>query len=337
MMTVDLEVADDPVSAAELRFNRTMERTLVHRTSVAEVFVTDMALAGPQRLLVAAQLPLSHGYYSDHPCGPGLFDPLLILEAGRQAGIAGGHMLGFPPDTIMMVDRFELDLPDADALRIGRLPGELLIDSRFEVTRLRRGRVRQGVVRQDLRLGDRHAGTHEMQVQVVSHDELAALRTVVRGTPAPSTGEMPDDAGPLAAPPAVVGRNNPLNVVLAQVERGEAGAWALVRPRFGNRSLFDHDYDHLPAMVLTEAARQLAVVACGDAVVWPVSVTGGFRRFAELDLPVHAAAVRVPSGASGDRARGSGAGGPARDRVDVSFTQDGTVIAEVTLAMVRHG
>lgn len=342
-MTVELEVADNPARMAELSFTRTVERALVHRTAVAEVFVTDVVPAGPQRLLVAAQLPLSHGYYSDHLGGPPLFDPLLILEASRQAGIAGGHLLGFPPDTIMMVDRFELDLSDISALRIGHLPGELLIDSRFEVTRVRRGRVRQGVVRQDLRLGARHVGTHLMQVQIVSHDELAALRTVVRGTPAPSTRDMADVTDPLQAPPAMVGRVNPLNVVLAQVEPGEATVQAVVKPRFGNRSLFDHHYDHLPAMALTEAARQLALVACGDTAAWPASVTGEFRRFAELDLPVHASALcteLVPAapasagkaGKAGDAGDGADAGagnadaalnGDAARSVDGSRNGDG--------------
>jgi hypothetical protein len=330
-MTVDLEISGNP---AELSFTRTVERALVHRTAVAEVLVTDVQQAEPSRLLAGAQLPLSHGYFSDHLGGLPRFDPLLILEAGRQAGIAGGHLLGFPPDTIMMVDGFELDLSDLSVLQIGHLPGELQIDSRFEATRMRRGRVRQGVVHQSLSLGPRHLGTHMMQVQIVSYEELAALRSVVRGTPAPSTRDMADVDDLLQAPPALVGRVNPLNVVLAQVERGAATAQAVVRPRFGNRSLFDHDYDHLPAMALTEAARQLALVACGDAHACPASVTGEFRRFAELDLPVHASAVCTELDPAGGDASSS-AGGPTRTRVAVSFLQDGSTIAQSTLVMVH--
>lgn len=325
-MTVDLEISGAPARPAELSFTRTVERALVHRTSVAEVFVTDVQQAEPQRVLAGAQLPLSHGYYNDHLGGPPRFDPLLILEAGRQAGIAGGHLLGFPPDTIMMVDSFELDISDVPALRIGHLPGELLIDSRFDATRMRRGRVRQGVVRQDLRLGTGHLGTHSMRVQIVSREELAALRTVVRGSPAPTTRDMTDVDDLLQASPAMVGRVNPLNVVLAQVERGARAAQAVVRPRFGNRSLFDHDYDHLPAMALTEAARQLALVACGDEHAWPATLTGEFRRFAELDLPVRASAVCTEL---------DPAGRPTRTGVAVSFYQDGSMIARSTLVMVH--
>jgi 2-oxo-3-(phosphooxy)propyl 3-oxoalkanoate synthase len=295
----------------KLSFGRTIERSLVHRASVAEVFVTDIQPAGDARFVAAAQLPLSHGYYSDHTRKPAVFDPLLLLEAGRQAGIAGAHLLGLPKGAMMMVAGFTIAL--TGALPAGDRPGELRIDNRFDASRMRGGRVRTGSVTQDLYLGEEHIGVHTMEVNVVTPSEHNALRGVMRGTPAPFTSQL-EDLPARRPPPHVVGRTNPLNVVIADVFRDGQGARALVAPLFGNRSLFDHDYDHLPATTLAEAARQLAVVLAGPDAV-PYEVSGRFMRFAELDAPCVAQAARS---------------GPA---VHVEFSQDDSVIAEFGLRL----
>src|SRR5262249_37341832 len=102
---------------------------------------------------------------------------------------------------------------------------------------------------------------------------------------------------------------------------------ARLAPRFDNPSLFDHGYDHYPAMVLMEAARQLSLLAADDgtgAMAQHAVATGfdaGFERFAELDAPVF---VRTTS--------------PDRPATEVEFLQRGETIARcaVTLADSRE-
>ncbi|GAA0392710.1 hypothetical protein GCM10009530_50090 [Microbispora corallina] len=312
-MAATTEAVADLAEPVELSFGRTIDRALVHRASVAEVFVTDIRPAGEARFLAAAQLPLSHGYYSDHTARPAVFDPLLVLEAGRQAGIAGAHLLGLPPRAMMMVASFTITLDGP--LLAGHLPGELRIDNRFDARRTRGGRVRTGSVTQDLVLDGEPAGVHTMEVNVVTPGEHEALRRLMRGTPAPSTRDLGDPEGVSRALPHEVGRSNPLNVVVADVERAPRRARALVAPSFANRSLFDHEYDHLPATTLAEAARQLAVVLAGDEAV-PYEVSGRFLRFAELDLPCVAEAEAGPGGA-----------------VEVRFAQGDGIVAEMRLRL----
>jgi hypothetical protein len=325
-------MAADPAGDAlsvELSFTRTIERSLVHRSSIAEVFVTDLQPLGPARFLAAAQLPLTHGYYSDHVHRPELFDPLLVLEAGRQAGIAGAHLMGLPREIAMLVKTFELRIEQPTAMLVGRHPGELRIDNRFEATRVTAGRVRAGLVRQQLFLRGRPLGTHVMEIQVLNHLEHHLLRGALRGTPAPSTTELADVADPHQAAPATVGRVHPMNVAVAEVERGPGTVTARVTPRFGNRALFDHDYDHLPAMTLSEAARQLALVSVdngsgfGLARTQVVGVSGTFWRFAELDQPLIATATTAPAEA-----------GAGRITTQVHFVQNSIPVAEATVALV---
>jgi hypothetical protein len=72
-----------------------------------------------------------------------------------------------------------------------------------------------------------------------------------------------------------------------------------------NPSLFDHAQDHVPAMVLTEAARQLAVLAthawggAGPERTSLVALDAAFARYAELDAPLTLSAEPVGAGPAG--------------------------------------
>jgi hypothetical protein len=286
------------LSDAPLSYESTVPRALVHRSAVSEVFVTDLMPLPGQEFLAAAQLPLTHAYYSDHPHAVPCFDPLLILEAGRQAGIAGGTLIGLAADIQMLVGAFTLRIDEPRLLRWPRRPGELRIENSFEAVRVRRGgQVRRGLVRQALALNGEPLGSHVMECQFVSPAENEALRKVMRSTPAPSTADYPQGPVPGHVLAGQVGRADQRNVVLADLTRSRGQVSARVAPRFDNRALFDHSYDHLPAMTLTEAARQLALVAMQDETgIMPdpaqiVTISGTFGRFAELDSTLSAQAV----------------------------------------------
>ena len=84
-----------------------------------------------------------------------------------------------------------------------------------------------------------------------------------------------------------------------------------------------------PAMTLTEAARQLAIVAAQDetgSLTSPgqiVAISGAFGRFAELDSPLYAEATTSwPDGAT--------------CQVDVTFLHDAAIAStQITIAGVR--
>lgn len=288
-MTVDAEI---PKTAADrtLTYTRTIDRRDVHRLAVSEVLLTDQRQTGKLDVAAAAQLPLNHSYFSDHVDDPPRFDILLLVEACRQAGIAGSHLLGLPRDTIMLVGSFDITVPDPRVLIQGGRPGEMRIDGHFMPTRTRGGVVRRGTVTQELVVNGQPAGTHHSDVSFVALREHDALRRMQRTAPAPLTTDFPDSPAVGQAEPVLVRRVHPLNVVLSAVRRHEGRLVANVTPRFGNPALFDHTYDHMPAMVMAEAARQLAVASFGQETAVPVltAVNAVFGRHAELDLPLRA-------------------------------------------------
>ncbi|WP_432134811.1 MULTISPECIES: AfsA-related hotdog domain-containing protein [unclassified Streptomyces] len=308
-MTTQVTEEATPSVVPAVEYGRTIERSLAHRSAISEVFVTDVRTVRPMAVTAGIHLPLTHLYYSDHRQRPRLHDALLLLEAGRQAAIAGSHTnAGVPVGTLAIVDAFQFSLRNLPALRIGHEPGAPRVDTDFFGRTARHsGRYRKGRLEQRIFLGETHVADHSMDVLFLKNHENEILRHAQRGTPAPLSSQLTETPGAVERiAPERVGRDNPLNVVLADPRSTGGTVTARVVPRLDNPALFDHAYDHLPAMTLVEAARQLALLsagATGDAGAprHAVGFDGRFHRFAELDVPLTATAHRVAADAAGTR------------------------------------
>jgi 2-oxo-3-(phosphooxy)propyl 3-oxoalkanoate synthase len=304
------------VNQSSLNFAQTVERRMVHRSTDAEVFVTDLAGVDDVRYTAAARLPTDHAYYGDHRQEQAGFDPLLLLESCRQASTYGSHCrLGLPVDIQFLVDRFTISLDEVPRLPLENGSGELRLDEVLHPV-LRGGQIRGVRFDLGLRLSGAAIGTARIEVRCASRDEYRTLRLVQRGDPPPMTGDVePPKAGEFPTP-RQVGRADPRNVVLADAARAGDEVSATLCPRFDNGSLFDHDYDHYPAMVLMEAARQLVLLSSENDRIRLAGLDARFLRFAELDAPV--VATLRPSAES-----------PWQWLV--CFDQNDAVIAETTL------
>ncbi|MFF0433534.1 ScbA/BarX family gamma-butyrolactone biosynthesis protein [Streptomyces sp. NPDC004327] len=320
-------VATTAEPALQIRFAHTVDRHLVHRAAVAEVFVTDARQVGDSVYLAGAQTPLSHSYYNDHVQDPAVTDVLLVLEASRQAAVCAAHtFLDIPMDTSFLVNEVSVQLRDTDALRTGRDPGELQLLTEYPTVRMKGDRARKVGVTQELTFNGRPVGTATMQVSALTKTEYRALREFQRGGVAPSTREVPPPDRSAVLAPEQVGRNVRGNVVLASPAFDDGRLTARLTPDFANRSLFDHEYDHYPAMTLLEGARQLSLLAAfwrGRRLTRThvLGMDAAFLRFAELDAPVTLSAAM-----------------PERDRdtLEVVFEQSGRTIATVAVRLAEE-
>lgn len=127
-----------------LSFDRTIDRSQVHRAAVCEVFLTDVRALDDRRVVLAGQLPSCHSYFDDHADLGAAVDPLLVMEVGRQATLASAHELGVPADVVLISSDFELWVTDPDAWRSAGSCAGLRLDSEFTWTRMRHGRPRAG-------------------------------------------------------------------------------------------------------------------------------------------------------------------------------------------------
>ncbi|GAA2987003.1 ScbA/BarX family gamma-butyrolactone biosynthesis protein [Actinokineospora diospyrosa] len=287
-MTTALDGPDLSPALAGLRYLRTVDRSLLHRSSLSEVFLTDARRVGERRYLAAAQLPPSHAYYTDHALRVPAPDPLLLLEVVRQAETYGGHAyFAVPATTKFILRSWTVRLPGL--LAAGATGSDAVaLDVRTGGRRGLPGRLRALTYDTAVYLGGVAVGEVVIDVGYLSGESYRQLRVDRRGGAAPPSSV--DMAVPAPGVPArLVGRGNQANVVLAEAEVDAEHAVAALRVPVDNRSMFDHAQDHVPGMVLMEAARQLCLLAGEDyfaASPARTAVVGfdfSFSRYAELD------------------------------------------------------
>ena len=255
-------------------------RHLVHKHAADAVFVTALT-AEDDGWRIGARLPHQHDFHGDATGRQaGYHDPLLVLEAFRQACIAIGHRgYAVPSDFHYTVRHYALSVLDPAALETSSGTAD------FDM---------HAVIRREFRPAA-DAAVNGLTVEATaSRDGLAAMELTA------GFNWLPDarwqqlragagwEAGPQPAPadPAAVGRRRPANVVIgAPAHRPDGSACAPVVVDLGNQTFFDHPLDHLSGGLIIEACRQLAVAALGPRaaeVLGPSRLRCDFHSFAEL-------------------------------------------------------
>lgn len=310
----------------DLSFSTTVARSLVHRAAVCEVFLTDHAELGDGRFALAAQLPRTHAYFSDHLAAVPTYDPLLLLEVCRQASILVAHRyLGVGSDQKFVFGTGEFAVTDRPALRIGASPAQVVLFVDV-VAEKRRGDELVGVTyAMEVRLGDRTVFTETMAIQWMPGGVWGRIRTRAR-----------DELGvegldhPIVAPGVdggSVGRAHAQNVVLGDVRHVAEGIEAAVRVDRDHPALFDHELDHVPGMLIFEALRQTAIAAAHEGLGYSPArlvldrAVVRFTRFGEFEIATRATARSLTP------REGGGA------EVQLAITQDDVPIAEAEVSI----
>ncbi|MDT0306694.1 ScbA/BarX family gamma-butyrolactone biosynthesis protein [Streptomyces sp. DSM 44917] len=276
---------------AELGYSQTVDRLLVHRDALGEVFLTDLRSLDEKNYAAAAQLPRSHAYYGDHLLRPGHHDPLLILEAVRQAAIGGAHRFyGVPEDHKFILTHLRLHLAHPQRVAVGPTPFPMAMHVQIVNRKEREGRVTGLDYEVELSVGGQHIGWAETGLRFRSPTSYLTLRLSHRdGVALPSSATHPPLTAGTPVAPYLVGRSSPDNVVLVNASTRENLGRALLRVPMDHPSMFDHPQDHLPGMVIAEGARQLALFTAlevrgmSTSKVLATDVHVRFERFGELE------------------------------------------------------
>ncbi|MFD3542973.1 ScbA/BarX family gamma-butyrolactone biosynthesis protein [Streptomyces sp. NPDC058662] len=293
------------------RLTTTVPRELVHRAAVAEVFLTGMCRPAEDRFHVTAQLPRGHSFFT--PIAGTHYDPMIICETIRQVGSYVAHQAFEVPLGHQFL-LWSLDYTTApEHLLIGDTPAGVDLDVVCAEVRMRGTQLQALRYQVTMRHGETVLATGDVGYTVASPAVYRRLRAGhLDQRPIPSLPSAP-------LQPAQVGRYSPFDVVLAAAPQ-QPGADATWQLRYDTRHpvLFDHLGDHLPGMVLLEAARQAAVALTPAPAVLPASVTSTYQRYAEFGSPLWIHAERT---------------GPARVRV--TGVQSGEEVFEALVGTAR--
>ncbi|MEU5979081.1 ScbA/BarX family gamma-butyrolactone biosynthesis protein [Streptomyces sp. NPDC047315] len=275
----------DPGQQQPLRLTTTVPKEFVHRAALAEVLLSDWDRRGPLHFAVTAQWPRHHSFFSLTPATH--YDPLLAAETIRQSVTLLSHAeLGVPLGYQFLLSELSVSV-QPQHLRIGATPAGIDVDVTFPELRERRGTPTGGRFEAVLRSGRRVVATGSGTYTCMNPTVYRRVRGELSGTVVPLTAPVP---------PQSVGRMSPMDVVLSPI--GEPDRWTL-RVDTQHPILFDHPVDHVPGMLLIEAARQAAISLLGPSFQLPLAIESAFVRYVELDAPCVIEARRVDSAHGG--------------------------------------
>jgi len=287
------EVSDSIVEQRRLLDHSCIDRRLVHRTALSEVFLTDSEKLSGAHFVVAAQLPPSHAYFTDHVSRGAVLDPLLILECCRQAETLVSHRyMGVPMGHNFILTSWSMTFGGlSHREKLGRC-ATIRLDVYVESPRYVAGQLRSVTYRIEISAESDAANVNigflSMSVKYTSREVYQEIRSSRRTSAVMTNSDLIQERTHLVDS-ASVARRSEQNVVLSHLHRTSAGIRARMNPPFDNPSFFDHAQDHVPAMVLVEAARQLSLIALGDECgLSPMhthvsDLNGTFYDYVELD------------------------------------------------------
>ncbi|MFJ9034958.1 ScbA/BarX family gamma-butyrolactone biosynthesis protein [Streptomyces sp. NPDC102274] len=260
----------------------TVPKEFVHRAGVAEVMLTGWHRKSENHFGMTAQWPRGHSFFT-HVAGH--HDPLIAAETIRQAGALLAHAeYGVPLGHHFLMSDLSLATHPAHLLA-GSTPASLDIDITCREVKKRRdtltGLRYDTVIRRD----GHTAATGSAAFTCTSPTVYRRLRAGRLHNNHPTL--------PLTAPtaPQNVGRTSPTDVVLSPTTNPHR--WQL-RVDTRHPVLFEHPVDHIPGMMLLEAARQATTATLGYTTP-PLTITGQFTRYAELDTPCHIETHHTPT------------------------------------------
>ena len=293
---------------APVSFQQTVPRRLVHRAAVSEVFITDVQVADERTSHIGAQWPRAHSFF-----GPTaqLHDPTLLAETIRQAGLVVAHRLfDVPADAVFVLLELTHDISER-GLRVGPGPVNLTLVGRAADIRKRKSSVAGMSMTFDCYRDGERIGGGDVRWRSVSPASYARLRGDHHNAAHTSAIQ------PAPVAPHLVGRHHESDVVLGASPLPDT--W-LLRVDTDHPVLFDHLVDHVPGMMVVEAARQAARLLTGRADLVPACAAFTFARYIELDEPCIVRAERCLG-----------------DSVNVVFEQSGSVVVTAALKPLDRG
>ncbi|WP_328322420.1 ScbA/BarX family gamma-butyrolactone biosynthesis protein [Streptomyces sp. NBC_00388] len=264
----------------------------VHKNAPSEVLLTGWRPDGPDAYSVTALWPADHGFYG---AVHGFYDPLLAAESIRQSVILLCHSAyDVPFGHRQAWSHFRYALSPV-AVPSSGVPAE--VELRIVCSNIvrRGGQLASLVAQTDVLFNGVRVGT--AQVGFSSHSPAVYQR--LRGPYADAAKAMARTV-PLAPPmsPERVARTRFSDVVLSHTD---SPRHAQLRVDLSHPALFDHDVDHVPGMLLLEAARQSAHSVARRQKMLPVGMDAVFTRYTELDTPCWIQADPLPDDIGGRR------------------------------------
>ncbi|MER5294166.1 ScbA/BarX family gamma-butyrolactone biosynthesis protein [Streptomyces pharetrae] len=293
---------------------RAVAQRSVHKLNADQVLLTGWRRLADNCFVATARWPGDHPFYAVRG---GRHDALLLSETVRQSfPLLSHHAYDVPFGHHLVWDTYAWRLNPA-ALWADGSPADIELHVSAREVVHRRGSVAVLALDYEILRDGMPLATAESRFTV----QAPAVYRRLRGSHADPAAVRPIPVPP-AIPAGPAGRDRSADVVLAPT--GSARRWQL-RVDTRHRALFDHPVDHVPGMLLLEAARQAAHVVDGRPSAVVTGMETRFLRYAELDAPAWI------------EARETGRDAAGRPTLSVTGTQDGHELFDCAVTLDAGG
>jgi hypothetical protein len=245
-------------------------KEFLHLHRPASALVTGWTAFGDDRYMVTAQWPA--------PASDAPFDPLTLTNTVRQACLLVAHAeQGVPVSHQTLMEAMDVRVTPGFRVPADR-PERLLVDVRSQRTGAR---------------------SRKTDFEVSAHGEVVAQASLSFSWISPPVyRRLRDEHLNLdwegivitpAVPADVAGCGDTARIALSQGDG--PGRW-LLRTDTSHPVLYDHPVDHVPGLVLIEAAYQAAHALTGADAASLRRMTSVFHRYVEFGAPCHLEAER---------------------------------------------
>ncbi|WP_336049686.1 ScbA/BarX family gamma-butyrolactone biosynthesis protein [Streptomyces sp. CA2R101] len=294
-------------AAAGHRHDPCVPREFVHRPIVDDILVTSWRRLDDSHFALTARWPHDHGYFTPVH---GRHHLILTGETIRQAGLLLCHTeLGVPVGHHFILGNL-VYTTHPEHLAVGGGPTPLTIDVTCSRMRLRGGTLSSGHFTMTIRKAGRIVATGYSDVAVASpavYRRIRGERVAARRTLGPP---------PAPVPHQLTGSAMDSDVLLSPADR--SSGWEL-RIAPGHGAMVNPANDHIPGMLLLDAAQQAARALTAPQVFVPYAFGTEFHRYAEHGIPCSIVARHVPSAL------------PSTTTVQVTGSQEGKPVFVSTL------
>jgi hypothetical protein len=272
------------VATAGTRPSGPITPKFVHRVTEEDILITSWTRLGGDRFHLSADWTVAHGFFA--PAPRARHNEMLVAQTIRQAGLLLAHA-GFetPTSNQYLMNKLQYS-SDPDYPTVDRAMDAIDIDVRC--------------VPSGRRSLDMHfVFSHEDNIFVTCSAAFSWVPANVYGRLRGDYAAARPNGAPAPIAPALVGRSAEDEVTLAPGDR--PGRWEL-RGDTGHLALLDHPVDHVPGLVLVEAAHQAAFAHAGPDGFVPTSTSIVPMKYVEFDVPCWIEARDVQGALPGSRA-----------------------------------
>lgn len=279
--------APDPRAVPRPRRDVGVPGEFVHRPATEDILITAWNRLDDSRFSLTARWPHDHRYFTPHH---GHHNIVLVGETIRQAALLLSHTeLGVPVGHhFVLTDLVYTTRPEH--LAVDGRPRQLTIEAALTHTRMRAGTLVSCRIDMTFRTAGRTVATGHTRFSVTT----PAVYRRIRGERL--SARRADSPLPAPVPHWLTGSRTDSEVLLAP--DGQSDRW-LLRIAPGHAALVNPANDHVPGMVLLDAAQQATRALTAPGPFVPYAFSTEFHRYAEHSAPCEIAARRLPSAVAG--------------------------------------